>query len=141
MEIHISRHILFVGSFPFPTPYLSVLWYFTSFDPNLLRYFCCFCFKSVGKILSLVNFVTFVVEIPFYIMTKIYILWYGTPWMIGTSHVFALSKTRTTEQATWWGNSNTYIRRYVDNNRYSRYYYVGIYVCMYYVLSTKILVR
>ena len=38
-------------------------------------------------------------------------------------------------------HSNTYIRRYVDNNRYSRYYYVGIYVCMYYVLSTKILVR
>ena len=55
-------------------PTYSVFWYFTSIDPNRLRYFCCFCFKSVGKILSLVNFVTFVVEIPFYIITKIYIL-------------------------------------------------------------------
>ena len=34
---------------------------YASIDPNGLRYFCCFCSRSVGKILWLVNFVTFFV--------------------------------------------------------------------------------
>ena len=56
-------------------PTYSDFWYFTCIDPNHLGKFCCFCSRSVGKILSLVIFVTFVVEIPFHKITKINIFY------------------------------------------------------------------